>query len=115
MARSRAMHPQIAPHRDLIHKIGGRVGKRLGRAHTGATYRLIGMNHKKLGKLLHRVLTVARLDIALTDRFGQPVHPREWFLVPLPAIQEAVQRIQDGTITAYGYDPQQGRLVQEQP
>jgi hypothetical protein len=33
------------------------------------------------------------------DRFGKPVKPREWFLVPLQAIDEAVNRVRDGSIT----------------
>lgn len=42
----------------------------------------------------------------MKDRFGNAVVPREWFLVPLPVIDQAVERIQDGTITDYVYDPQ---------
>jgi len=42
---------------------------------------------------------------------GVPVKPREWFLVPLPVIDEAVKRIQDGSITDYVYDPAQAMLV----
>jgi hypothetical protein len=44
------------------------------------------------------------------DRFGRPVVPREWFLVPLFVIREAVDRIKDGTISDYIYDPQDVRL-----
>jgi len=32
--------------------------------------------------------------------------PREWFLVPLFVIDEAVEMIKDGTISGYVYDPQ---------
>ncbi len=42
---------------------------------------------------------------------GQPVIPREWFLVPLFVINEAVDRIRDGTITGYIYDPKTAALV----
>ncbi len=37
--------------------------------------------------------------------------PREWFLVPLDAINTAVEKIQDGTIAEYRYDIQQAKLV----
>ena len=30
-------------------------------------------------------------DTMLKDRFGNDVKPREWFLVPLPVIDQAVQ------------------------
>jgi hypothetical protein len=50
-------------------------------------------------------------DIVVKDRFGQPVIPREWFLVPLFAIDEAIDRIKNGTITGYVYDPEAAALV----
>ena len=46
-------------------------------------------------------------DIFLYDRFGHPVQPQEWFLVPLFVIEEAVDRIKDGTITAMFMIPRQ--------
>jgi hypothetical protein len=39
------------------------------------------------------------------------VIPREWFLVPLFVVNEAVDRIRDGTITSYTYDPKAAALV----
>ena len=45
------------------------------------------------------------------DRFGGQVEPREWFLVPLPAIDEAIKRIKDGTIGGFRYDPETACLV----
>lgn len=45
------------------------------------------------------------------DRFGRPVVPREWFLVPLFVIKEAVEKIKDGTIASYVYDPQKAKLT----
>jgi len=37
--------------------------------------------------------------------------PKEWFLVPLFAVDEAVSRIKDGTITGYIYDPKTAKLA----
>lgn len=37
--------------------------------------------------------------------------PREWFLVPLFVIDEAVERIKDGTIAGYTYGPKTAALV----
>jgi hypothetical protein len=51
------------------------------------------------------------LNIEIRDRFGQAVIPREWFLVPLFVVNEAVDRIKDGTITDYIYDPKAAALV----
>jgi hypothetical protein len=36
---------------------------------------------------------------------------KEWFLVPLFAIDEAVERIKDGTIAGYFYDPKAAKLT----
>ncbi len=63
-----------------------------------ATYTLFNINRARLENLIHRIFDPARLDIAVKDRFGNPVVPREWFLVPLFVIDEAVAKIRDGTI-----------------
>ena len=52
----------------------------------------------------------AQLDLTIPDRFGHPVKPKEWFLVPLHVIDEVVQRIRDGSITDMVYDPLSARL-----
>jgi hypothetical protein len=56
-------------------------------------------------------LPSAQIDLTIEDRFGNPVKPREWFLLPLNVIDEAVQRIIDGTITRVVYDPGRAMLV----
>jgi hypothetical protein len=40
------------------------------------------------------------------------VEPREWFLVPLGVIEEAIQRVSDGTIEGFRYDPGTARIVE---
>ena len=52
-----------------------------------------------------REMSHARLDVEMTDRFGRPVKPREWFLVPLHVIDDVVERIRDRSITQFAYDP----------
>ena len=54
----------------------------------------------------------ARLDIEIEDRFGRPVRPQEWFLVPFFIVDEAVERIKDGTITNRIYDPRTASLIE---
>ena len=49
------------------------------------------------------------------DRFGDPVRPREWFLVPLHVIDDAVQAVRDGSITGLVYDPKAAHLVGQRP
>jgi hypothetical protein len=123
--RSKSDHPLVAANRDVLHKIGvtgGDVARRLANCQLDptflmadvevvATYTLYNINRVKLENLIHRIFDAARLDIEIKDRFGLLVAPREWFLVPLFAIDEAVQRIKDGTITHYIYDPDAAGLV----
>jgi hypothetical protein len=78
-----------------------------------ATYELYNINRAKLENLIHRIFGPARLDIEIKDRFGQPVVPREWFLVPLFVIDEAVEKIRDGTISNFRYNPKSASLVDD--
>lgn len=116
--RSKANHPMIEENRQLIHKIGvtsGSVEKRIANASSDptfllaevevvASYKLSNINRSKLENILHKFFDAARLKIEIPDRFGKPVSPREWFIVPVYAIDEAVERIQDGSIGQYRYD-----------
>lgn len=76
-----------------------------------ASYKLAGINGTKLENLLHRNFASAQIDLAIQDRFGHPVKPREWFLVPLHVLDEVVQRTLDGSITVLAYDPKTARQV----
>jgi hypothetical protein len=78
-----------------------------------ATYELFNINRTRLENLIHRIFGKARLNIEIKDRFGQLVIPREWFLVPLYVVDEAIEKIKTGTITEYAYDPQEACLVKE--
>lgn len=123
--RSKSNHPFVAEHRELIHKIGvtgGKVETRIAGADKDATYlladvevvatyKLHNLNRVKLEAIFHRLFGAAQIDLTIQDRFGHPVKPREWFLVPLAVIDEAVQRIVDGSITRISYDPRQARLT----
>ena len=123
--RSKSAHPYVDQHRELIHKIGvtGQpVASRIANARNDPTflladvvvvaeYKLYNINRSKLEGLIHRALAPARLDLSAGDRFGKTVQPREWFLVPLNAIDELVARISDGTVTEFHYDRGQARFV----
>ena len=127
--RSKSDHPVVSEHRDVLHKIGvtgGNVEKRIDNAahdptflmadvEIVTTYQLFNINRTRLENVIHRVFEPARLDIQIMDRFGQPVVPREWFLVPLFAVAEAVERIKDGTIGDYQYNVEKAELVSRQP
>ncbi len=75
------------------------------------TYELYNINRSKLENILHKFFYRARLDITINDRFGNPVNPKEWFLVPLFVIDDIVEKIKDGTISKYTYDMESASLV----
>jgi len=124
--RSKSNHPAVAPHREVLHKIGvtgGDVSRRVANARLDptflmadvevvATYELFNINRTRLENLIHKIFCNARLSIEVKDRFGQPVMPREWFLVPLCVIDEAIEKIRAGTIAEYIYDPQKASLIE---
>jgi hypothetical protein len=124
--RSKSDNPTVSANRDLVHKIGVTnlpIAQRIAGARLQPTflmadvevvrtYELFNINRVKLENLIHRIFGPAQLDIEIKDRFGNPVVPREWFLVPIFVIDEAVDRIKDGTITGYVYDPMAAALVE---
>lgn len=123
--RSLSDNPYVAEHPDIIHKIGvtgGKVETRIANAEHDSTYllakvevvasyKLAGINRTRMENLFHRLFAPARLNITINDRFGHPVQPEEWFLIPLFVIDEAVARIKDGSIIGYVYDPMAAKLV----
>lgn len=123
--RSNSAQPFVKANRDVVHKIGvtgGKVDTRIADAENDptyllaevevvATFELIGVNRTKLENLLHKIFDPARLDLTIEDRFGKHVKPREWYLVPLPVINEAVGKIIDGTIANYRYDTHSASLL----
>ncbi|HEY1212358.1 MAG TPA: GIY-YIG nuclease family protein, partial [Bryobacteraceae bacterium] len=123
--RSKSEHPVVTASRNVLHKIGvtgGKIETRIANAFLDptflmadvevvATYQLFNVNRVKLENIIHRVFAPSQLDIEIQDRFGNPVKPREWFLVPHFVVDEVVERIKDGTITQFVYDPATARLV----
>lgn len=126
--RSKSDHPIVAERRNVLHKIGvtgGKVERRIANAKIDptflmaeveivATYELFNINRTKLENIIHRVFGPAKLDIEIKDRFGKPVVPKEWFLVPLFVVDEVVEHIKDGSISTYVYDPRQAKLIKRE-
>jgi hypothetical protein len=125
VVRSLSSHPFIAAHRELIHKIGvtGQdVKKRLAGAKKDPTflradvevvgsYKLANIHRGKLEALLHQFFADARIDVELNDRFAEKVEPREWFLVPLQCIQQAIALLASGAIDRCVYDRDQASIL----
>ena len=108
-----------------LHKIGFTtmsVTKRTGSAAQSATF--LGAPVREVLSLempramargvegmLHRFFAASRLD-AWFERDGVVANDvREWFSVPLPVIEEAVDLIEAQSIQSYAYDSEQRRIV----
>ena len=123
--RSLSENEFIAENRAVIHKIGvtgGDIKTRVSNAKKDptfllanveivASYQLANINRKKIESLLHGFFASARLDLELKDRFGIAVEPREWFLVPLPVVEETIQKLIEGTIGDFQYDPKAAKII----
>lgn len=83
----------------------------LAPVHPVRTYDAIDLNTNKFENLLHRFFAEARLDIELMDRFGKPFRPKEWFLLPLPVIEQAIPMMLDGSIIRHRYDAKLSEIV----
>lgn len=123
--RSKSSHPFVAKHRELSHKIGvigAKVETRIVGADKDAkylladvdiiaTYKLHNLNRTRLENIFHRLFGAVQVELTIEDHFGNPVKPRECFLVPLHGIDEAVQCIRDGSISGMIYDSQTAHLI----
>ena len=124
--RSKSKVPFIAENYNLIHKIGyttGTIKKRISKAVTDPTflmaeveivesYKIYNIKISKFESLIQKIFIKSKLDIEIPDRFDNSFKPEEWFFVPLKAIQDAVEKIIDGSITRFIYDPAKGKLVE---
>lgn len=123
--RSRSEDPRIAAISDL-HKIGftrGSVELRIKNAEKSptylmapvdvvATYRTYNLKISALENLLHRVFADVRLDVSQVDRWGRDYDASEWFVVPRPVIDRAIELIQSGEIIRYVYDAETQKLIE---
>lgn len=125
IVRSKSDHPFVAEHRELLHKIGftrgeledrfdGAANERtflMADVEVVASYRIANASAGKIENVLHRFFASARIDVKLREEVGGFVEPREWFLVPLPAIKEAIKLIRSGGIENSRYEVANARVV----
>lgn len=76
-----------------------------------AEYLTYDLNPQKLELLLHTLFAEACLNLDIFDVDGQRHSPREWFVVPLKVIDQAIRLLLTGQILHYEYDTVQQQLV----
>lgn len=115
--KSLSTNPEIASIRDL-YKIGFStvpVEERVKNAaddptylmapvHVVETFECFNLNPQKLELLLHKFFGKVCLEVDVFDESGKRFTPREWFIAPLPVIEEAIELIISGEIINYTYD-----------
>jgi hypothetical protein len=79
-----------------------------------ASYQCFNLNPQKLELLLHTFFACVCLNIDVFDGNGQRHMPREWFVVPLPFINKAIELLLSGEIVNYRYDPDLQKIVERE-
>jgi hypothetical protein len=69
-----------------------------------SSWMVYNMNAQKFESLIHRFFGHTCLEIDVFDSNGIRHTPREWFIVPLKAIEQAITLIISGEIVNYRYD-----------
>ncbi len=115
--KSKSVKPEIANIHNL-YKIGYSttdIGQRIKNASKEPTYLMsevesvavwksYNMNTHKFEQLIHNFFGHVCLDIDIYDEKGKRHTPREWFVVPLRVINQAITLINSGEIVNYFYD-----------
>lgn len=118
VVESRSKLPQIAALKGSLYKIGftkGAAQDRIAKAETQPTFLMAPVTLLRtfqipvvkgvlLEGLFHSFFAEGRLDIDVPLPDGNVHRPREWFVVPLEVIDEAVKLLEEGLITKYRYD-----------
>jgi len=122
--KSNSMDEGIASIFDL-HKIGyskNNPSERIKNAEHEPTYLMapvsivgiwqcFNMNPQKFEQLLHNFFGKTCLDLDVFDDNGKRHRPREWFIVPIDAINQAIEMIINGVIVNYKYSQDSETIV----
>lgn len=71
-----------------------------------ATYKVVNMHSQKFEDLIHQLLKQVQFQVTVYDDNGIAHQPQEWFIVPLPVVDVIIQKIMDGSIVGFTYNPQ---------
>lgn len=70
------------------------------------TYKIVNMNSHIFETIIHQLFNAVNLQINIIDDKGETHKPKEWFVVPLHIINTVIEKIMDGSIIDYTYNPQ---------
>ena len=75
------------------------------------TFQCYNFNPQKFEQLIHNFFGKTCLNFDIFDKKGNRHTPQEWFIVPLEAIEEAIEFIISGDIVDYRYDAEREIIV----
>ncbi len=75
-----------------------------------ASYKTLNMNVHRFEELIHQFFDHTRFYVKVRNDEGKIFEPQEWFIVPMPIIEETIRRIGDGSILNYMYNRQMQML-----
>lgn len=123
--RSQSTDPAVQNVKDL-HKIGftsTTIVDRIKDAEKDPTYLMAGVevvdsyvltgdyNPQKVEHFIHRIFSDAKVDLTIIGPDGREYVPSEWYSVPLLAIEQAVNMLQNGDIVDYHYSKDAQQIV----
>lgn len=123
--RSQSADPAVQNVKDL-HKIGftsTTIVDRIKDAEKDPTYLMAGVevvdsyvltgdyNPQKVEHFIHRIFADAKVDLTIVGPDGREYVPSEWYSVPLLAIEQAVNMLQNGDIVDYHYSKDAQQIV----
>lgn len=76
-----------------------------------ASYSCYNINVRTFENLIHRFFGESCLNVDLYNKEHKRYIPREWFVVPLQVINEAIELLINGTIINYRYDVGKRKIV----
>lgn len=80
--------------------------------HPVKSFTVSGMNIVKMENLIHLFFAEARLNIEMMG-FGKPYKPREWFVLPLEVVEQAIKMLIDKTIIEHRYDHKAAKIIKK--
>ena len=76
-----------------------------------SSYKTFNLNPQKFEDLIHQVFAIRRLDIKVADKEGNLKQPKEWYIVPIRVIEQAIELIINKQIQNYKFDHLQNKIV----
>ena len=76
-----------------------------------SSYKTFNLNPQKFEDLIHQVFSIRRLDIKVADKEGNLKQPKEWYIVPIRVIEQAIELIINKQIQNYKFDHLQNKII----